>query len=138
MENYSFGLETYLGEEIHLPFHQVHILNVGGTKSVNEYVLKNKEAYESEVAKIGETLQSYPLVDKEVLAQTVWAMKKTHEYGGMSIFSHPYWKRAGGYNHSTNLTDAIFEVGGFDAWELMSGYGTKESFSNTLQLEKYG
>ena len=32
----ELAMELYAGEEIHLPWHQAHILNIGGRASVNE------------------------------------------------------------------------------------------------------
>ncbi len=46
-------MELYAGEEIHLPWHQAHILNIGGRASVNEAFLKDREGFLRQVEALG-------------------------------------------------------------------------------------
>ena len=41
----ELAMALYPGEEIHLPFHQAHILNIGGRQSVNELFAEAPEAF---------------------------------------------------------------------------------------------
>jgi len=132
------GLKIYRGEEIHLPGHPVHILNIGGHKSVNAIARANPQAYRDAVKKIEQELKiDSKKLDPYMVAAACWAMRETRRCGGFSILSHPYWRRTPGYNNATRLTDALVELQEFDAIELISGYERREVDSNTLQVAKY-
>ncbi len=137
-QNFDGMLQIYPGEEIHLPYHQVHILSIHGEESVNEFVSNHTETYYEEVKKMGDNCKNIPQnVDKYMLCATQWCFEKIREFKGLGVFCHPYWRREAGYNHCATLSDAIFDRQDFDAYELISGYNRREVDSNTLQVAKY-
>lgn len=133
----QLAMALFPGEEVHLPFHQAHILNIGGRESVNECFAGDPEAFYREMLRQADPGATPPGTDPYSFRAALWAFDKIREYGGMSIFCHPYWRRASGYELSTNFTEALLQARPFDALELISGYPAQELDSNQLQLARY-
>ncbi len=133
----GLAMQIYTGEEVHLPYHQAHILNIGGTASVNETFQNDMDRFYSEVEQLQQTETIPENTDPYMYASALWAFKKIRQYGGMSVFCHPYWRRAGGYELCTDFTEAILKLQPFDALELISGYEKPDSDMNQLQVARY-
>lgn len=129
------------GEEIHAPGNPVHIINFGGANSVND--LFNDPKYQLETTEIQANL---PILrdgcNPYEYASSLWVFRKIKEYGGLSIFCHPYWRNP--YRNapqefyiSEGLTSQIFADRPFDAYEVLGGYSLTEQDSNTLQTARY-
>ena len=133
------GLETdlriYPGEEVHPPDNWVHILNFGGSFSVNE--LFRVERYRTEVNEIAASLDLPAGVDPYPYASCVWCYQQIRAGGGLGIFCHPYWFSRQRYDVPVYLTDLLLERQPFDALELIGGYHRFEIESNTLQVARY-
>ena len=122
------------GEEVHPPDNYVHIINFGGTESINEK-MKDTETYNREVNEIIKNLKDFPdNLDKYVYASCVWSFDKIRAAGGLSIFCHPFWVTENAYNVPVSLTDYMFEKKPFCAFELLGGHETE---SNNLQTAYY-
>ena len=124
------GIHMLPGEEIHTPDSSLHIVHVGGTHSVCEQYIHNRDRYEAEVDAIAAGLPHVPEYYRRKTAMAKWACTKIREAGGMAIFAHPFWMPRR-YNVSAELLDILFDEKIFDALELMGGIGTK---NNNLQL----
>jgi hypothetical protein len=134
------GVETdlriYPGEEVHPPDNWVHVLNFGGSFSVND--LFRSDAYLPEVQAIADGLEDLPAgVDRYPYASCVWCYNKIREGGGLGVFCHPYWFSNHRYDVPVALTDLLFERQPFDALELIGGYHRFELESNHLQVARY-
>jgi len=140
-KNYKIDLALNHGEEIHAPENPVHIVNFGGSFSVNKIFREDKEKYYAEVAEIEKTVTDYPdMTDKREIykyASSKWVFNKIREAGGISIFCHPYWRVGEGYHISDRLTEYILKKHDFDAYEVVGGYWPNENDSNALQIAKY-
>ena len=134
-------LALYYGEEVHPPENPVHMVNFGGSFSVNDLIRENKDKYYEEVRAIMATVTDYPDManEKEIYmyASCKWVFEKITEGGGISIFCHPYWRVTEGYYISDQLTEYILKKKDYDAYELIGGYFKHEVPSNELQLAKY-
>lgn len=116
------GLTRVLGEEIHSPGSVVHVVHVGGKKSVADQYVHDRANYD---AKIEQYMARVPMhildVYKERYAKAMWATEAVHEAGGLAIFPHPYWKPGASKIH--NVRDEIAKIlltsGMFDAYELV-------------------
>ena len=116
----------------------MHIINFGGSFSVNELYKNDEEKYRKEVDEILNDTKDFPLgTNKYDYASSLWVYKKIREGGGMSLFCHPYWICGDSYNHSTILSSYMFEKQPFDAYELIGGYHLDEVDSNKLQVARY-
>lgn len=129
-------LRIYPGEEVHPPDNPVHIINFGGSFSVND--LFATEAYKFGVDAIEKTLTDSPdCASTHAYASCVWCYDKIREGGGLGIFCHPYWFAWHRYDVPGALTDMIFDRQPYDAYEVIGGYPLDQSESNTLQVARY-
>jgi hypothetical protein len=129
-------LRLYPGEEVHPPDNPVHIINFGGSFSVND--LFAIEGYRREVQALADTLVDFPPdMDGYPYASCVWCFDKIREGGGLAIFCHPYWYSRHRYDVTEAMTTLIFDRQPYDALELIGGYHPHEFESNMLQVARY-
>ncbi len=129
-------LRIFPGEEVHPPENHVHILNFGGSFSVNALFLS--EQYRREVAEIAAALEDLPEgMDRYPYASCVWCYDQIREAGGLGVFCHPYWINDHRCDVPGALTNLLLERQPFDALELIGGYHRSEIEANTLQVARY-
>lgn len=133
----GLAMQLYTGEEIHMPWHQAHILNIGGRFGVNELFLKNRAGFLAEVEALAKTKPVPPGVDAYQYLAALWAFGQVRRAGGLSVFCHPYWRRPCGFELCAAFTEALLAARPFDALEVISGYGKADTDSNLLQLARY-
>lgn len=114
------GMHMMIGEEVHTPGSSVHIVHVGGNKSVCSQYIKDTEGYEKAVDEIAETLSHLPEQYRRRTAMAKWACNKIHEAGGLAFFCHPFWSPRC-YNVSKDFADILFDEIDFDAFEILNG-----------------
>lgn len=127
-------LKLFPGEEVHVPGNYIHMVNFGGSQSVNELYEQNKVVCDKEIAELAETLNVTGGVNTLEFAYRKWTVEKIREGGGIAILVHPFWIYQNEYNMQTHMTKYMFRSGCFDAFELLSGLSDKE---NNLQLALY-
>lgn len=126
------------GEEVHPENNPVHMINFGGSFSVNELMKESKGKYIEEVKKIEAGLSDIKDEDARYQgASCTWCFDKIREGGGLGIFCHPYWQVREGYYISDTITSYLHDAQPFDALEVIGGYFKKEEESNTLQIARY-
>ena len=122
------------GEEVHAPGNHIHIINFGGSFSVNELAWNDEEAYYREVAAIQQTLAELPEgVSPLEYAMCLWVVGKIREGAGLAIFCHPHWI-ANVYHVRDAMTRHILANMPFDAFELLGGQTVAE---NNMQTALY-
>lgn len=120
------GFTRVLGEEVHTPGCLVHIVHVGGKKSVAANYVSDREGYEKEVLEcLSRVPETVPAQYRERYARVMWATEHIHAAGGIAIFPHPYWQPTGSqvYNVHDNFAKILLTSGMFDAYELIGGMG---------------
>lgn len=126
------------GEEVHPVKNPVHMINFGGSFSVNELIESGEEKYYEEVNKIKAGLSDIKDDDSRYqCASCIWCFNKIREGGGLGIFCHPYWLVREGYYISDSVISYLHDVQPFDALEAIGGYYKSEEESNTLQVARY-
>lgn len=129
-------LRLFPGEEVHPPDNPVHMVNFGGSFSVNARFAE--EAYLAEVDALAAHLQGLPEdLDRYTLASCMWTFDQIRSGGGLAIFCHPYWIYNSRLDVPMALTDLLFARQPFDALELIGGYHPHEFESNALQVARY-
>jgi hypothetical protein len=128
-------LVLFTGEEVHPPDSLVHILNIGGSASVNE--LFSTEAYVRGVDRVAAALGSVPADCRRAYAACLWCFERIREFGGISILAHPYWLTHNAYNICEPLLALLFEHMPFDALEVIGGYASVYREANSLQAARY-
>lgn len=120
------------GEEVHPPRNPIHIVNFGGSFSVNDLMKAQPAAYEKEVAALQAGLQVPPGCDPYAIASCTWAFQKIREGGGIAILCHPNWTMNGAYNIPEAVYQYFLNHVDYDALELFNGGNSPAE--NQLQL----
>ena len=153
------------GEEVHLRGTDVHIVNAGGTFSVNglfdysaNYTETNgslegrrlddtivppeivtPEQYEAELQAIEAEYPDCPgNVNLRWFAVCVWALRKIREGGGLGIYAHPFWI-ADMWHVPEALNAYMLEKHPFDAFEVLGGenYYEQNGFQAAVYYDEY-
>ncbi len=112
------------GEELHTPGSVVHIVHVGGSRSITEEYFRDPVTFEREVDELRPLVPaSVPERYKDRYARAIWASKKIRSVGGIPIFPHPYWRpgKSMAYNVCDEFAKILLTSGLFDAYELIGG-----------------
>lgn len=120
------GITRVLGEEVHCPGSIVHIVHVGGKKSVASRYVKEREKYEAELSEYTKKVPAdIPEEYKSRYAKAMWATDAIHEAGGLAVFAHPYWRPNASKTHNVcdELAKILLMSGMFDAYELIGSMG---------------
>lgn len=124
------------GEEVHSPDNFVHIINLGGTKSINDWWRNNEAEYrflvDEEIKQITEPMTAR---NKYAAAACQVIFDKIREADGVSVHCHPHWIVENGFNESEEVTDYLFDHKRFDVFELIAGGAYEEG--TQLQLSYY-
>lgn len=137
-QNLPVDLRIYPGEEVHPPDNPVHIVNFGGSFSLNQVFRQEEERYRAEVQAIAEGLHDFPDgVDPTIYASCAWCFEQIRSGGGLGVFCHPYWLSRHRYDISETITSLVLERQPYDALELLGGYHLFEIESNMLQVARY-
>ena len=127
-------LKIFPGEEVHPPQNHVHIVNFGGSFSINQ-LFEDEQRYRKEVKQIADSIKDIPpYINKYEYCSCVWCFDKIRAGGGLGIFCHPFWVTNRYYHVAPEFTLYMFEKRPFDAFELLGGH---EVDSNTLQVAFY-
>jgi hypothetical protein len=129
-------LAIYPGEEVHPPDNDIHIINFGGSRSVNARFAD--PGWRQEVDGMARGLTGLPSkLDPYLYASALWTFRAIRACGGLGIFCHPYWIDRRRYHIPGSLTDHVFEEQPYDAFEAIGGYHRWEAESNALQAARY-
>ena len=130
--------KLFPGEEVHSPDNLVHIVNFGGSRSVNALYREDEPKYRNEVAAIAESIpDKIPGKDYFPVAASEWVFGKIREAGGLAVFCHPYWNVAAGNVNPEWVNDEILRRRKFDAYEVIGGFYRWQYHSNNLQVVRY-
>lgn len=130
-----------MGEEIHLPDNDVHMINFGGKYSINGLVegtpqnlcsdrravidnpppVLSVEEYKNQVNELIEKLDIPDGLEKFMYASCVWSFEHIRKGEGLGIYAHPYWKCDGAYQIPETLNHYMTETHPFDAFEVLGG-----------------
>ncbi|NMB10874.1 MAG: hypothetical protein GX977_01165 [Firmicutes bacterium] len=130
----AVDLRMFPGEEVHPPECHTHLVNFGGSFSVNQ-LFQDRESYRHELEGVMQGLNPLPAgIDPYEYASLVWSLDKIREAKGLGIFCHPHWVTDNRFNVPRPLLDYLFEQQPFDAFELLGGIAPQ---CNNLQVAYY-
>lgn len=133
-KNIPVGIKFYPGEEVHEPGGYIHVINFGGSFSVNEYYLENKEACDRAIDEIKAGLTEISdEAERLDIARRLWIARQIKSGGGLAVLVHPHWINMA-YNMRDTVTDYLFEHQVYDAFELLGGQSVRE---NNMQIAFY-
>lgn len=124
------------GEEVHSPDNPVHIINLGGEASVNDWWRDHEDEYrlavDQELAAMPEAMVQ---ADRYAAAASQVMFDRIRAVNGVSVLCHPHWILPNGFNETEDITDYLFDHKRFDALELIAG-GAYE-VGTQLQISYY-
>ena len=124
------------GEEVHSPDNPVHIINLGGAHSVNDWWRDHEDEYraavQQEMAAMDEPMLD---ADRYTAAASQVMFDRIRQEGGVAVLCHPHWIISRGFNEHEDVTDYLFDHKRFDALELIAG-GAYE-IGTQMQLSYY-
>lgn len=128
------------GEEVHSPDNIVHLINFGGTESVNDWWRDHEDEYRAAVAKEMESMtEPMTVKDRYCAAASNVMFDRIRMVDGVSILCHPNYIIERGFNESEDITDYLMDHRRFDALELIAGgayeVGTQMQLSYYLNRE---
>lgn len=124
------------GEEVHSPNNKVHIINMGGDESVNDWWRNCEPEYRAAVEEELKNMHA-PMSEKDrySAAASQVIFDRIRAVNGVSILCHPCWIRPYGFSQTEDVTDYLFDHKRFDALELIAG-GAYE-MGTQMQLSYY-
>ena len=154
-------MKIYPGEEVHTPDTDVHIVNFGGSYSVNALYEKSaqnaygteaekramtgaenvppvltEEEYHEACRKAAEDFNIPDGIEKQAFGACVWIFSEIRKSGGLGIFCHPYWI-SDVYQVPESFTEYMLTEHPFDAFEVLGGesYYRQNGFQTALYYE---
>ena len=113
---------VFPGEEVHnKDMGYFHIINFGGSSSVNTLIETDEEYVNSALDAIKKTTAFPENVDKDNCAFRIFVANEIRRRGGLAVFAHPFWEDYGEYNAQTDDVVYLFKNGYFDALEVLAG-----------------
>ncbi len=158
------------GEEVHMPkgdenhINDVHIVNFGGTYSVNALVRRERaddagmeicnlkenrstvencpeqmseEEFYRTVDAYADTIKIPEGVERFSYAACQWEFEQIKKAGGLAIFAHPFWINDV-YHVPVKLSEALFADRKFSAFEVLGGenYFEQNGFQSIFYYEQ--
>lgn len=149
IQDFETDFQVVPGEEIHILRNQVpcldhhhgwqphvHIVNFGGQSSVAAYMNEHFAEVSASWKKAAEALPvSYSSGMRYTMAATDWIFDKIREFGGLSVFCHPFWTTFARFNLPVKLNEYILDRQKYDAMEVFGLGGVHNaSFNESNQL----
>ena len=132
LKEFSSDFSVYPGEECHAIkskdentfykatlYMSLHQLSLGASYGVSDYTNEHFEEYQQFIEARKLTLDQNISEDQRTLMAAIdWIVDKTHEFGGISIFAHPFWRPSTRLNLAPEVRQYILNNGKFDAIEV--------------------
>lgn len=135
-EGMPIDLAIFPGEEVHPPDNPIHIVNFGGSRSIQARFAD--PGWRGEVEAIAHGLVGLPpKLEPYLYASALWTFRAIRESGGLGIFCHPSWIHQRRYHIPGSLADHVFAEQPYDAYEVVGGYHRWQAESNALQTARY-
>ena len=134
LQGFENAYQVYPGEETHLlkrhnedgflfqndyVYQSIHLLSLGASASVVEYANTHYEEYERDIVRRMQELPAeFSEDERRLMAGSDWILDKTREFGGVSVYAHPFWQPNSRLNLPPAVREYIFRNGKFDAVEV--------------------
>jgi len=115
-------MKTFPGEEVHSPGNDVHILSLGASESITDWIVTKSPEYNKAVAEEKAKLpDSLPANMKFPVAASFAVWDRIRACGGVSVFCHPYWRPSFKQYIPMIVSDYLLQTARFDAMEVLNG-----------------
>ena len=134
MAQFASDFRVFPGEECHAPreripepvfynkyiYPAIHHLSLGADRGVIKYTCDHYDEYCAFLEKrMAELDQSVPEDQRHMMAAVDWIVDKTHEFGGVAVYAHPFWRPAMRLNQPRLVREYIMKNARFDAVEVI-------------------
>ena len=134
LSKFESDFKVFPGEECHAPreripepmfynryiFPPIHHLSLGADRGVIKYTCDHYEEYTAFLEKrMAELDQAVPEDQRRMMAAVDWIVDKTHEFGGVAVYAHPFWRAAMRLNQPRAVREYIMDNAKFDAVEVI-------------------
>ncbi len=134
LSRFDSDFKVFPGEECHPPreripepmfynryiFPPIHHLCLGADRGVVKYTCDHYEEYTAFLEKrMAELDQSVAEDKRRMMAAVDWIVDKTHEFGGVAVYAHPFWRPATRLNQPKAVREYIMDNAKFDAVEVI-------------------
>ena len=127
-EGVETGLTILTGEEVHNgDMGHIHIINLGGSKSVNELIEADYENLCEGFKKEAKKIEDLNEVDAFDFVMRKWICDKIRENGGKAVFPHPYWTIRDEFHVETEFARYTLKQGIYDIFEVFGGCSPNEN-----------
>ncbi|NLF19343.1 MAG: hypothetical protein GX595_19110 [Lentisphaerae bacterium] len=133
----AIDFRIFPGEEVHPPDNPVHMVNAGGSFSVQD-LMADRAAYDAEIARRAEAMPPGLTPDeRRMMASCQWVFEQIRRGDGISILCHPYWITGDAHNITEDLQDALYAARAFDTLEVIGGFFRHQMESNALAVARW-
>ncbi len=138
MKDFGCDMLCCPGEEVHLPDNPVHIINFGGKSSVNDLVRDDEAKYRADVAEYQKNVpETFDSLTRFQVAASEWTFDRIRDFGGISMFCHPFWKPRNHNYIGEDVIDLLLEHNRYDVLEVIGGFGRNSTESNMLSVMRW-
>ena len=142
LKEFESAYRVYAGEECHAPrckvdvlyttdhvYPAIHQLSLGASRGVIKYTNDNFQEYSAFVDRRKNELDmSISEDERTIMAAVDWIVEKTREFGGVSVFCHPFWRPKQRLNLTPKVREYILENRKYDAVEVIGLGGSSFAF----------
>ena len=122
------------GEEVHNhSMGYFHVVNIGGSFSVNDIIETDDDFVQGELARILRERTFDGGADPAYCAYRIFIAEQIRKGGGLAVLAHPYWPSGPDYNCQTSDLRYLFRNKDFDVLEVLAGSG-KGNNGDNLQV----
>ncbi len=113
------------GEEVHSPNNRVHIINLGGSASVNDWWRDHEDEYYAAVEQqLAQMPEPMAVKQKFIAAASQVIFDRIHSVDGLAVMCHPHWAPNVTMNQPEDVTQYLCAHRRFDLLELVAGGAT--------------
>ncbi len=98
-----------------------HIVNLGGSFSVNDYIEEDHDRAGREVEQLKQQMEFPADTDPGACAWRKYIADKIHEGGGLAVMAHPFWIYGDEYHVQSQDLIYSWQNSHFDALEVLAG-----------------
>ena len=130
------------GEEMHpdrevakTPYIHYHYVAFGQRSGVHDAFISAGENWKLEIDELASEIAERgvdPRMDLLPYAEGVWKLRKAREFGGLTVFAHPYWDFENTINLDIGAIEQTFFDGEVDAVEALSRADESSYMANRL------
>lgn len=107
------------GEEVHTPTERIHVVQMGGRESINDWFRNHRDECFARVEEIKKDLDLPETIDPDDYAWRLFIAEKAREFDGLSILAHPFWIWSEVYFMPVEATKKLLRDGVYDALDLL-------------------